>query len=99
VSRISSGNNGTHTKKNYKTANVFILSNELSDYGATIVSEVGSLETYRSVALLLTMSSSLYFEALLLLLFFLTTRIEELNFWWEILQRKLSTTSNDGKFN
>jgi len=54
----------------------------LSDYGATIVSEVSlyalsvvcSLETYRSVALLLTVSLLVYFEALLL--FFFTTRIE-----------------------
>jgi len=32
-------------------------------------------------------------------LLFFTTSIEELNFWGEILLRKLSTTSNDGKLN
>jgi len=47
--------------------------------------------------LLLIVSSSVYFEALLLLSFI--TRIEELNFWWEILPSKLSTTSNNGKLN
>jgi len=31
--------------------------------------------------------------------FFLTTRVEELNFWCEILPRKLNTTSNHGKLN
>jgi len=33
------------------------------------------------------------------MLLFFTTKIKELNFWWENIIRNLNTTSNDGKWN